>query len=336
MAQASNPLSASVQALTLPRGLHLVSVTQASPQRLGDVAEVLLPAVHIGVGPGASTEGVDILPGPRNHGHWLYETGDTLVIRVSTSQVVMLLTTVRAGPIPAISIEVTRLDRKNAVAADPAPSLSPPLIATQAAELPPATPVALPVTAAPPLKTADGRQALGVRLDVHIQNKGDTVYINNFWAGALGERLAIEAFAISPLEGLRPDQIEYTAIDEAGAEIGWVDGGQICGRKGVATALTGFAIRIKPDKADAYECEYRGSFSSGRLVGPLKDGAPCRSERGDRLEALQVFITARVRKEFTPAQVLTPPAPTPAGLEPALASARPIGPRFSVFRETSE
>ena len=331
MAQASNPLSASVQALTLPRGLHLVSVTQAAPQRLGDVAEVMLPAVHIGVGPGASTEGVDILPGPRNHGHWLYEAGDTLVVRVSAGQAVMMFTTVRAGPVPAISIEVTRLDRKGAVAADSAPSPPPSLIASPVVtEPPPATAVALPRSVAPPLKTADGRQALGLRLDVHIQNKGDTVYVNNFWAGALGERLAIEAFAITPLDGLRPDQIEYTALGDTGSESGWVDGGQVCGRKGVAMALTGFAIRIKPDQADAYECEYRGSFSSGRLVGPLKDGAPCRSEQGDRLEAIQLFILPRARRE--PAAV-APAPPSPAAQPTA---ARPIGPRFSVFRETSE
>jgi hypothetical protein len=326
MAQTSNPLSASVQALTLPRGLHLVAVTQASPQRLGDVAEVMLPAVHIGVGPGAAAEGVEILPGPRNNGHWLYETGDTLIIRVASSQAVMLFTTVRSGPLPAIAIEVTRLDRKSATATDAAPAV---------VEPPQATAVALPRSAAPPLRTADGRQALGVRLDVHIQNKGDTVYVNNFWAGALGERLAIEAFAISPLDGLRPDQIEYTALSETGIETGWVDGGQVCGRKGVATALTGFAIRIKPEQAGAYECEYRGSFSSGRLVGPLKDGAPCRSEPGDRLEAIQLFILPRPRHDAAqPPPVVKAPALSPPVPEPV--AARPVGPRFSVFRETSE
>jgi hypothetical protein len=266
----------------------------------------MLPAVHVGAGPGASTEGVDILPGPRNDGHWLYEAGDTLVIRISAAQATILLTTVRATATPAISVEVTRLDRKGAPTTEPtAARPQQHRIAAPVTGLP-ALPAGQAERAPPALKTADGRQALGVRLDVHIQNKGDTAYVNNFWAGALGERLAIEAFTITPLGGLRPDQIEYIAVSEDEGETGWIDGGQVCGRKGVATALTGFAVRIKAADAGDYECEYRGSFSSGRLVGPLRDGAPCHSTPGDRLEAIQLFILPRIEGERAPAAPARP------------------------------
>jgi hypothetical protein len=267
--------------------------------------------MHVGVGPGVATDGVEILPGPRNAGHWLFEAGDTLVVRISSGQAVIMLTTVRAALLPAIAIEITRLDRKPVTPAEaPAPQ--------------PALPLARPAPPFPPaIKTTDGRPALGMRIDLHIQNKGDTAYVNNFWAGALGERLAIEAFSISPLDGLRPEQIEYIAMTETGRETGWINGGQICGAKGAATALTGFAVRVKPGDAGDYECEYRGSFSSGRVVGPLRDGVPCRSEAGDRLEAIQLFILPRTREN----------AATPTK-EPA--SSQPIGARFSPFREPSQ
>ena len=57
-----------------------------------------------------------------------------------------------------------------------------------------------------------------------------------------------------------------------------------------AIGLAGFAVRPKAEVASAYDCEYRGSFSSGRIIGPVSNGAPCRSEPGDRLEAIQLFI----------------------------------------------
>ena len=80
MVQISSTLSSSVQAIPLSRGLHLFSITSATPQRIGDSGEMIVPAIHIGLGPGVSTDGVEILPGPRNNGHWLFEAGDTLVV----------------------------------------------------------------------------------------------------------------------------------------------------------------------------------------------------------------------------------------------------------------
>jgi hypothetical protein len=327
MEQGSSTLNASVQVLSLNRGLHLVSVTSAAPQRVGDSGELFLPAIHVGPGPGVPGDQVEIIPGPRNNGPWLFEAGDLLLVKVASLQAAVLFTTVRGGPQPAIFIEVERLDRRGVLAATP--RLAAPIASTQANAL---APVAAP-PASPPLKTAQGQTAVSVRIDLHIANKGDVSYVNNFWAGALGERLAIEAFAITPLEGPRPDQIEYIATTEAGGETGWVPGGALCGARGRATALTGFAIRVKPGEALAYGAEYRGSFSSGRIVGPLRDGAPCRSEPGDRLEAIQLFILPRTSGGQSPGGPR--PADGPA-LRQETPPARQIGPRFSVFRETQE
>ena len=338
MVQISNTLTASVQPLTLGKGLHLFSITAATPQRVGDGGEMMLPAIHVGVGPGASTDGVEILPGPRNNGHWLFEAGDTLVVRITTPQAVLMLTTVRTGTLPAISVEITRLDRKAPAATPPPAQVAP----AQLIAIPISGPtaqsraalVASPVTAPPALRNAQGATALSTRIDLHIENRGDTSYVNNFWAGALGDRLAIEAFSVSPLEGLRPDQIEYAGVMASGAETGWIEGGRSCGVKGAAIALAGFAVRIKTADQDAYECEYRGSFRSGRIVGPMHNGAPCHSDPGDFLEAIQLFILPRsTGQQATP--VVAPAAdPAPPPGEPP--HTRPIGPRFSVFRETRE
>jgi hypothetical protein len=342
-------LSASVQALTLAKGLHLVCVTAATPQRVGDEAELTLPAIHVGVGPGVPPGQVEILAGPRNTGCWLYETRDMLVIKVVSGHAVILLTTVRGGAPEGmvhggIAVEVTRLDGKPSArpagpggvypASPTTPALAAPNLGgtALAASRPPEAPARLAAVAPavpPGLKTPSGRPSLSTRVDLHIARKGDVAYVNNYWAGALGERLPIEAFVISPLEGLGSDQLEYSAIAASGAETGWIEGGRLCGSRGAAVPLAGFAVRLRGDAAAAYECEYRGSFSSGRIVGPVRDGALCVADAGDRLEAIQVFLLRRETADPAPLMIAAPAAEDPA-------PARPIGPRFSVFRENVE
>ena len=320
MVQVYSNLTASVQALTLNRGLHLVSVTAASPQRAGDDGETMLPAVHVGPGPGVASGQVEILSGPRNDGQWLVQTGDMLVVKVLSGQPLILITTVRAELLPAIAVEVTRLDGKPALAAAPA---TPPNKRSPAYPSPPSR----------PLRTASGQIALSARIDLHVQNKGDITYVDNFWAGALGERLAIEAFTITPLTAGPSVQIEYAGVAETGGETGWIEGGRLCGARGAATALVGFAIRPKGDSAMAYDCEYRGAFGSGRIVGPIRNGAPCRSDPGDRLEAIQLFILPRSPEIEDGGSLRVTAEGSP--LEPP-AAPRLVGPRFGVFRESVE
>jgi hypothetical protein len=328
----SGTLSASVQALTLAKGLHLVSVTAAAPQRVGDEAEITLPAIHVGPGPGVPEGQVEILSGPRNAGGWLCEMRDMLVVKVASGHAVVLLTTVRAGAQPPIAVEVARLDGKPgaSLSGQGTPPPPPALAAPRALEAP-----ARPAVAPPGLKTPSGRAALSTRIDLHIARKGDIAYVNNYWAGALGERLAIEAFAISPLEGFSPDQLEYVGYAAGGGDTGWIEGGRPCGSRGAGAALAGFAVRLKPEAAASFECEYRGSFSSGRIVGPLRDGAVCASDPGDRLEAVQLFL---LRREAEPA--LAEPQLIAGSLDaedpPPRLPLRRVGPRFSVFRETVE
>ena len=281
MVQISTNLGASVQALTLSRGLHLVTVTSASPQRAGDEVELMLPAIHVGVGPVVAADQVEIISGPRVSGQWLYEVGDMLIVKVVSGQPVILLTTVRAAALPAIAVEVTRLDRKT-VGALSAPVAN----ATLEVQAPP-----LPATPAPAARVdpVTGRTLVSTRIDLHVENKGDVAYVDNFWAGALGERLAIEAFAITPLDGLQPSDIEYAGLAQGGGETGWIEGGQLCGARGQATALVGFAVRLKGDGALHYDCEYQRLLSdrAHRRSDPQRRALPFdgrgRSPRGIQL-----------------------------------------------------
>jgi hypothetical protein len=328
----TKPLTASVQVVALARGLYLVSVKSAFPRRMGSEAEFVLPAIHVATGPGAPAGQMEIIPGPRNTGSWLYEARDAVVVKVMSGPANLVLTSVRTDDLPSIEVEVQKLDAAGPLAADnqegaaesdveppPAPAPPPPLRAKGSASASAAK--------TPALRDAAGRTPLRTRVTLHIQNKGDVSFVDSFWAGALGERLAIESFSVLPLETLRGEDIEYKGLTENGVETDWVSGGGDCGSRGFATALAGFAVRPKRAAARLWDCEYRGSFSSGKIVGPVKNGAPCISEPGDRLEAMQLFIVPSL------ADGQSRPAPAEA---PNRGAAKRLGPRFSVFRETAE
>jgi hypothetical protein len=229
----------------------------------------------------------------------------------------------RAPAMATVEVEVTRLDRGASTLAEAIAGAPPAAALPPRAVAPKLDNAALP----PPLKTVKGKPALSVRLDMHIQRKGDVSYTNTFWSGALGERCAVEGFAIQPLADLRADQIEYSAVAENGQETGWITGGMLCGSRGLGLALSGFSIRIRPEAQARFQCEYRGAFASGRILGPSRNGAPCKAEAGDRLEAIQLFILPRDLTDVSAEQ----PAPAVPAPPP-----RVIGPRFSVFRETAE
>jgi hypothetical protein len=101
--------------------------------------------------------------------------------------------------------------------------------------------------------------------------------------------------------------------------------------------LVGFAMRLRPSPAAAgYDCEYSGYFQSGLTVGPLRNGAPCRSSvANDPLEGIQVRLVKRpaVPLAAAPARPAAVGAPTakPKAKLPALAADKP-GKRVALAR----
>jgi GT2 family glycosyltransferase/glycosyltransferase involved in cell wall biosynthesis len=132
------------------------------------------------------------------------------------------------------------------------------------------------------------------QITVHVQNRGDLPFVGPGWAGCVGERLWIEAFTINPLEGFLPEDIEYKALTGTGFETPWCSGGTVCGTRGASNPLIGFAIRLRGPAAERYECRYRGSFLASGIVGPSRNGGPCKSPRGrDPLEGIELEIIER-------------------------------------------
>jgi hypothetical protein len=298
--------------------------------------------MHIGLGPGVGSSRVEFVAGLSTEGAWLFAKEDCLVTKVQGSGVTLVLTSVRGPGGETLSIRVARLD--DAVEPDSARrALQPP-----PKDLPPAPgrghksnghksnghkpngharragrsrePEALPAPALP-------QQSAPVALEVgaHIRTRGDMIFRQVPWAGRIAAGLWIESFMVRPLELFQAGDIEYKGLTGSGFETPWLSDGIMCGTKGLAVPLVGFAIRLKRSReAPAYDCEYSGYFKSGVTVGPLKNGNPCRSTvASDPLEGIQVFIRKRVAAAQPPAAQASAPAD------------RLKGPSFGRFRVTN-
>jgi glycosyltransferase involved in cell wall biosynthesis len=300
---APDALSASVQVLPLPPGLYLFSVTNATATSQGRHGQLSLPAMHVGLGPGVRPEQVEFMAGPSTHGAWLFSPRDLLVTRVNSEGAILMVTSVRAPGGEVLTTKVERLDTRpatppalttsaaptklSAVAPAPTDSTRP----SRARVIPAHQSETQPLAAA----TAEVAKSLPLQIAAHIRSRGDMSFAEVDWAGRMGQGLWIESFSVRPLEHFTAQDIEYKALTGSGFETSWISEDHMCGTKGMSVPLVGFAVRLKPTlEAAAYDCEYSGYFQSGAIVGPLRNGAPCRSMvANDPLEGVRIRIVKR-------------------------------------------
>ena len=292
------PITGSVEVITLPKGAYRFAVKAGAPARVTGAGNLAVPAIHIGIGPGLSAQAAKLEPKKRGNGAWLCEPGDTLVAKILGVSAALVLTSVRAPGGQALSIEVERLDAKRA-----------------------AEPVMLSRDAAVAPTVASDGTSLRAEIVTHVRQRGDMSFVDAEWAGRVAPGLWIEAFTVKPLEAIDTADIECKGLTRTGIETPWVAGGTLCGTRGMSVALIGFAARLRAGAGAGYDCEYSGYFQSGTTVGPLRNGAPCRSTvPNDPLEGIRLRIVARPSKDA-------------AATEPQRRAPPRVGPRFSKFRE---
>jgi GT2 family glycosyltransferase len=305
-------MSASVQLLPLPSGLYLFSVKSATPVTAAVTAplaakapgQLSLPAVHVGLGPGVRAEQVEFIAGPSTHGAWLFAQGDLLVTRINGSGATLIMTSVRAPGGEVLAIKVERLEsRADAAAssaaalparsAEPPPAVSPPTLHPPTKKHPVKSPAAASTQTQARVPAPD--LPLPLQIQAHIRSRGDMSFADVPWAGRVAPGLWIESFAVRPLQRFGAQDIEYKGLTGSGFETPWLSDDRMCGTRGMAVPLVGFAVRLKPSSATAaYDCEYSGYFQSGVTIGPLRNGAPCRSTvANDPLEAVQIRLVPR-------------------------------------------
>jgi hypothetical protein len=152
----------------------------------------------------------------------------------------------------------------------------------------------------------------------HIQRMGDVAGQFGVWTGTRGSGSWVEGFAITPPEGVPPQDLEYQAVLGRGWLSPWIEGGKFCGSRGMALPLLGLNVRLKGDAAKTHECTYFASFVDGSSVGPVPAGEACQADSLAALEAFQIVLRGRG------ASAPEPTRHQPAHLEPTR-PARPKG-----------
>jgi len=275
-------LSASVQVLPLPVGLYLFSVSAASPSVVAGAGNFALPAIHVGLGPGVRSEHVEFVSGPGINGCWLFAKGDMLVVKVTGAGTTLVVNSIRAPGGETLSIKIERLEGR--VDGE-----------NRQVELRAQHSQVTSATSQPAAGEQTKAGEVPLQISAHIRERGDRKFTGASWAGRVGAGKWIESFSIQPLEGLDAQDIEYKGLTAQGFETPWISNDQVCGTRGMAVPLIGFAVRLRPGaRTAAYDCECSGYFQSGAIAGPFHNGAPCRSSvAGDPLEGIQVRIMAR-------------------------------------------
>lgn len=276
-ADGKGAINASAKVLQIGAGLYLLSVRSGVPRAAAP--GLRLPALHVSTVPGTPAGRVEFVPNVSANATWLSSPGDLLVVKVHAPGAALVLSSMRAAGGSELAIKFERLDGSD----------RPTTAAATTAPLP----------AAERRGPADG---LRVHVGAHIRGRGDMNFTDALWAGKVGKGFWLESYSITPQEEIAARDVEYKGLTASGFESPWMSDGASCGTRGMAIPLIGFAIRPKGNATNAYDVEYSGYFQSGVVVGPLRNGTPCRSTvPNDPLEGLQVKIFKRGAKAKAPA-----------------------------------
>jgi len=238
-----------------------------------------VPVTHVG-SPAPNGAGVEVVASYPQRSSWFGPEGGTAVINVPPGGGHIVVTSYGEPGQAAVapSLDLRRLDRPDAVPAAALPASAPGVTALR--EIP-------------------------TEILLHIERAGDRLFPGRGWVGALGRKLRIEGFSIKPLEGLLPGDVEFKGFEPNGQETPWVTAGALCGTRGRGLPLTGFAVRLAPHLRERFEAIYEGSFFNAGIVGPSRNGEPCRSAVGnDPLEAVNI----RLIEKASPADKRNPVA----------------------------
>lgn len=284
-AQQPTQIKATAQTLSLLPGFYSLIVTSGGGTAAA--GEFPLPSVQLAASPnnhpGTTVEMIGSVPG-----NWLSKQGDTIIIKVSGGPAALILSSYKhiERQNALLSLQFARIDDTPAASASAAPQAAPAMASApvQSTQAPTAPPAARPRT----------------EILAHIQRQGDLRFADSNWAGAVGQRLWIEAFSITPVDGITPEDIEYKGLTANGWETPWISGAGMCGSRGLGTPLVGFSIRLRGAAAERFDCVYEGAFVSGYRSPAGQNGSPCRSDAiGDALEG---FLLRFVEKQTGAAQ----------------------------------
>src|SRR5579875_1724502 len=290
-------LKVSGHLMTLDTGLFCVVQTPSA--RHSDDGSGL-PGVRISLPPGEASNPDAVSISSFRPDGWLSGPADAALIRVSEGPAQVLVTIYQApnSADSAPRLQVIRLNEDTAAMPVQAPQMfqAQPVAAGPARgamPMPPNMIPAQPLAAAPSLAPAPGVSGAVPETLAHVQIRGDVGASLGEWVGERGSKRWIEGFAITPQRFISPQDIEYQGVLGRGWLSPWVEGGQLCGSRGMALPILGMRLRLRGEAAEKFDCEYSATFTDGTSVGPVPAGESCEAESLAPMEAFQIVVTPR-------------------------------------------
>ena len=265
-----------VRMVSLDEGLYALQVGEIAGAT-EEISGMTVPAAQVGAPSAEDGNGVEIVAAFPGRGPWIGREGGTVILRSPQGGGYIVVTAYghpQQSPI-SLALDLSRLDR-------------PPIADEEGGRT--ATGGGTAGVAASTGET----QEVPTEILLHIERAGDRLFPGRGWVGALGRQLRIEAFSIRPVERIAPADIEFKGFLPRGGETQWVQGGVVCGTRGRRLPLIGFAVRMAPQLSGRFDVIYQGSFFSGGISNPFRNGQPCRAATADDpLEAINVRIVER-------------------------------------------
>jgi hypothetical protein len=264
-------LSTNASVLHFGPGLHLLDVAEFGEPGVDTLQDLDLPAMHLVAVPGDEFSQLAIVANSAGMGAWLPADGGTVIVQAPPDGGDLIVTVYAPAdlPCPTPRLTIRRLDRDRLDA--------------------PRGEAGMPETAHAP-----SARVLDLEVVLHIQRLGDRRFVGSGWFGVREQHLQIEAFSIRPLDTLSASDIEFMGFGPGRRQTPWVTDARLCGTRGRALPLTGFAVRLTPQLRERFDIAYDGAFFESGVVGPCRNGDPCLPPiPDDPLAAINVRITER-------------------------------------------
>ncbi|APH58489.1 PAT1 family protein [Granulibacter bethesdensis] len=279
-----------------------------------------LPAIRVSLPPGHEHRPHAISVTSFREDGWLYGPADAALVRVMQPQAQVLVTIYQqpGQQDSAPRLQVLRLADGVPFGGVPsAPPLQPGFM--QPGAVPP--PGVMPQVGVPPMPPPQGvpqgipqgmqqgaphgpaqsfepvRTQSGAIPDIiaHIRMQGDVGDQLGEWIGERGSTRWIEGFMIMPQGLIDPKDIEYQGVLGRGWLSPWMEGGQLCGSRGMALPLLGLKARLRNRAAEAFDLSYEGSFVDGTAIGPLAGGETLEATNMAPLEAFRIILRPKAK-----------------------------------------
>jgi hypothetical protein len=288
-------LKVSAHLMTFDAGLYCIVQTPAT-RRPDDGTG--LPGVRISLPPSQAGRADAVSFATFRPDGWLSGASDGMLVRVAQGPSQILVTIYQApiGVDTAPRLQVLRLSEEPGVNAGAV------------------APAGMPAGMQPGLPAGGLPGGVIPEMVAHAQIKGDIGAKLGDWIGDKGSKRWIEGFMLSPRGDVGAADIEYQAVLGRGWLSPWVEGGQLCGSRGMALPVLGLRIRLRGAAEATHTLQYSASFVDGTEIGPVVSGEPCEAESLAPLEAFQVVLTP---KGGAAKPVLPKESPLEQGAKPA-------------------